>query len=110
MVADVILVKQVYMKGTELIDEKNPKYQNTKGNQEASTFVPPFSLIMPVHGRYTTEKVKYPSHGETITGVLYRPTNITNPPGVVVTGPYSFIKEQAPTQYATHLADEGYAA
>jgi len=65
---------------------------------------------MPVHGRYTTEKVSYPSHGETISGVLYRPTNVKTPPGIVVTGPYSFIKEQAPTQYATRLADEGYAA
>ncbi|KAJ5882962.1 uncharacterized protein N7473_009848 [Penicillium subrubescens] len=65
---------------------------------------------MPFHGQYTTEKVQYPSHGETIGGILYRPTNVKNPPGVVVTGPYSFMKEQAPLQYATRLADEGYAA
>lgn len=57
-----------------------------------------------------TEKVKYPSHGETVAGVLYKPKNIDNPPGVVIIGPYSFTKEQAPTQYATRLADEGYAA
>lgn len=62
------------------------------------------------HGQYTTEKVTYPSHGETIAGVLFRPTNVSNPPGIVVIGPYSFIKEQAPLQYATRLADEGYAA
>ncbi|KAI3539083.1 hypothetical protein CABS01_08992 [Colletotrichum abscissum] len=65
---------------------------------------------MGVHGRYTTEKVTYPSHGETIAGVLYKPQGITNPPGIVVLGPYSFVKEQAPLQYATRLADEGYAA
>ncbi|KAK9326624.1 Alpha/Beta hydrolase protein [Lipomyces starkeyi] len=65
---------------------------------------------MPCHGRYTTEKVRYPSHGETIAGVLYRPINVSNPAGVLITGPYSFIKEQAPMQYATRLADEGYAA
>ncbi len=65
---------------------------------------------MPSHGRYTTEKVTYPSHGETIAGVLFKPANVTNPPGVVITGPYSFIKEQAPYQYGTRLADEGYAA
>ncbi|KAL1902461.1 hypothetical protein Sste5346_001442 [Sporothrix stenoceras] len=65
---------------------------------------------MPVHGRYTTEKVTYPSHGDTIAAVLFKPTNITNPPGIVLTGPYSFVKEQAPFQYATRLADEGYAA
>ncbi|KAA8647067.1 hypothetical protein EYZ11_008795 [Aspergillus tanneri] len=65
---------------------------------------------MPSHGQYTTEKVSYPSHGETVAGVLFRPTNVSNPPGIVVTGPYSFVKEQAPFQYATRLADEGYAA
>ncbi|KAG0051126.1 hypothetical protein BGZ83_004071 [Gryganskiella cystojenkinii] len=65
---------------------------------------------MVFHGRYTTEKVTYPSHGETIAGVLFKPTNVKNPPGVVVLGPYSFVKEQAPFQYATRLADEGYAA
>ncbi|KAJ9491870.1 hypothetical protein VN97_g1375 [Penicillium thymicola] len=65
---------------------------------------------MPSHGQYTTEKIKYPSHGETLSGILFRPTNVTKPPGVVITGPYSFVKEQAPLQYATRLADEGYAA
>lgn len=62
------------------------------------------------HGRYTVEKVTYPSHGETVAGVLFRPKGISNPPGVVLIGPYSYIKEQAPFQYATRLADEGYAA
>ncbi|KAK2616351.1 hypothetical protein QQS21_000785 [Conoideocrella luteorostrata] len=65
---------------------------------------------MVFHGKYTTEKVTYPSHGETIAGILYKPNNVANPPGVVILGPYSFIKEQAPLQYATRLADEGYAA
>jgi len=65
---------------------------------------------MACHGRYTTEKVTYASHGETITGILYMPKGVTNPPGVVVLGPYSFVKEQAPLQYGTRLADEGYAA
>ncbi|WZH44067.1 Alpha/Beta hydrolase protein [Fusarium acuminatum] len=65
---------------------------------------------MGYHGRYTTEKVTYPSHGETIIGILYKPEGVTNPPGIVVLGPYSFVKEQAPLQYATRLADEGYAA
>jgi len=65
---------------------------------------------MVFHGQYSIEKVQYPSHGETISGVLFRPTNATMPPGVVITGPYSFMKEQAPLQYATRLADEGYAS
>ncbi|KXH68481.1 hypothetical protein CSAL01_12290 [Colletotrichum salicis] len=67
-------------------------------------------VTMGFHGHYTTEKVTYPSHGETITGVLYKPHGVANPPGIVVLGPYSFVKEQAPLQYATRLADEGYAA
>ncbi|EFY96469.1 alpha/beta-hydrolase fold family protein [Metarhizium robertsii] len=62
------------------------------------------------HGNYKVQKVTYPSNGETIAGILYKPTNVSNPPGVVLLGPYSFIKEQAPLQYATRLADEGYAA
>lgn len=65
---------------------------------------------MAKHGNYTVEKVKYPSHGETIAGVLYRPIGKAVSPAIVVTGPYSFIKEQAPLQYATRLADEGYAS
>ncbi|ORY02312.1 alpha/beta-hydrolase [Basidiobolus meristosporus CBS 931.73] len=56
---------------------------------------------MPVHGRYTTEKVTCPPHGETIGGVLYC---------IVIIGPNSFIEEQASLHYATQLADEGHAA
>ncbi|KAF2159701.1 hypothetical protein M409DRAFT_37891 [Zasmidium cellare ATCC 36951] len=65
---------------------------------------------MPSHGQYTTEQVEYPSHGEAIAGILFKPTNVSNPPAVVITGPYSFMKEQAPFQYGTRLADEGFAA
>lgn len=62
------------------------------------------------HGRYITEKVTFPSHGETIAGVLFRPLGASKPPGAVLIGPYSFVKEQAPLQYATRLADEGFAS
>lgn len=61
-------------------------------------------------GHYTTETVTYPSHGENIAGVLYRPNNVSNPPAVVIIGPYSFVKEQAPMQYGTLFANQGYAA
>ncbi|CUM68125.1 uncharacterized protein PRCAT00005842001 [Priceomyces carsonii] len=60
-------------------------------------------------GDYTTNTVTYPSQGESIAGVLYRPNNVSKPPGIVIIGPYSFIKEQAPMQYATRLANQGYA-
>ncbi|KAA8904016.1 hypothetical protein TRICI_005621 [Trichomonascus ciferrii] len=65
---------------------------------------------MGIHGNYTVEKVKYESHGETIAGVLFRPKEVERPPGVVIIGPYSFIKEQAPYQYGSRMADEGYTA
>ncbi|MEV0669255.1 CocE/NonD family hydrolase [Mycobacterium sp. NPDC050441] len=62
------------------------------------------------HGNYNPEKVSFDSHGEPIAGVLYRPNGDGPFPAVVILGPYSFEKEQAPTHYATRLADEGYAA
>ncbi|SIL39699.1 peptidase S15 [Mycobacteroides abscessus subsp. abscessus] len=62
------------------------------------------------HGNHTTEKVSFPSHGETLVGDLYRPSGDGPFPAVVTLGPYSFQKEQAPTQYATRLADEGFVA
>ncbi|MFJ2990155.1 alpha/beta hydrolase [Collimonas sp. NPDC087041] len=63
---------------------------------------------MAKHGNYTPEKVSFPSHGETVVGVLYRPKGEGPFPTIVVLGPYSFQKEQAPTHYATRLADEGF--
>lgn len=65
---------------------------------------------MTVHGNYTVEKISFPSHGETCVGYAYIPKAKGPHPGVVLLGPYSFAKEQAPTQYATRLADEGYFA
>lgn len=65
---------------------------------------------MSTHGNYTCEKVTFKSSGDDVVGVLYRPEGKGPFPVVVVLGPYSFSKEQAPTQYATRLADEGFAA
>ncbi|MGY2373155.1 alpha/beta hydrolase [Pseudomonas sp. SDO524_S393] len=65
---------------------------------------------MSKHGNYIAEKITFDSHGDAVVGVLYRPKGAGPFPVVVVLGPYSFSKEQAPTQYATRLADEGYAA
>lgn len=62
------------------------------------------------HGNYSPEKVTFPSHGETLAGVVYRPKGDGPFPTVVLLGPYSFEKEQAPTHYATRLADEGFLA
>ncbi|MFC4763542.1 alpha/beta hydrolase [Dyella koreensis] len=65
---------------------------------------------MSKHGNYTSEKITFPSHGDDVVGVLYRPRGEGPFPVVIVLGPYSFTKEQAPTQYATRLADEGFLA
>ncbi|MGO2392280.1 MULTISPECIES: alpha/beta hydrolase [unclassified Halomonas] len=65
---------------------------------------------MSIHGNYAPEKVTFSSHGDDVVGVLYSPKGDGPFPTVVVLGPYSFQKEQAPTQYATRLADEGFMA
>ncbi|CPZ05491.1 peptidase S15 [Mycobacteroides abscessus] len=65
---------------------------------------------MPHHGNYTPEKVTFPSHGEDVVGVAHRPHGDGPFPAVVLLGPYSFEKEQAPIHYATRLADEGFLA
>lgn len=60
------------------------------------------------HGNYLSEKVNFPSHGEMLAGVVYYPRGKGPFPAVVLLGPYSFEKEQAPMQYATRMADEGF--
>lgn len=65
---------------------------------------------MPKHGNYNIEKINFDSHGDTVVGDLYKPKGEGKFPIVVILGPYSFQKEQAPTQYATRLADEGFIA
>lgn len=62
------------------------------------------------NGNYTTTKTTFPSHGETCAGILCTPTGKGPFPAVVLLGPYSFQKEQAPLHYACRLADEGYVA
>jgi dienelactone hydrolase len=62
------------------------------------------------HGNYIAEKATFVSHGDNVAGVIYRPKGEGPFPAVVILGPYSFQKEQAPTQYATRLADEGFVA
>jgi dienelactone hydrolase len=62
------------------------------------------------HGNYVPEKVSFPSHGDDVVGILYRPNGNGPFPVVLILGPYSFQKEQAPTQYATRLADDGFLA
>lgn len=64
-----------------------------------------------VHGRYRVEPVSFDSAGTTVRGSLYLPGDLDGPAAAVpILGPYCFVKEQAPVQYATRLADEGFVA
>ncbi|MDS7927950.1 acyl-CoA thioester hydrolase/BAAT C-terminal domain-containing protein [Acinetobacter sp. V102_4] len=65
---------------------------------------------MSKHGNYTKEKVSFDSYGDQVVGDIYKPLGNGPFPTVIILGPYSFQKEQAPTQYATRMADEGYLA
>lgn len=60
---------------------------------------------------YRRERVTFDSHGATLVGHLYLPEGLDGPaPAVVLLGPETFVKEQAPTQYAKRLANDGFAA
>jgi hypothetical protein len=56
------------------------------------------------------QKVSFQSGGETIVGDLYGPTSGGRHPAVVLLGPETFQKEQAPTEYARRLGERGYVA
>ena len=56
------------------------------------------------------ERITFDSHGETLVGHLYLPEGSGPYPAVVLLGPETFIKEQAPTEYAKRFATDGIAA
>ncbi len=59
----------------------------------------------------TFEKITFESHGETLVGHLYLPEAQTDTmPAVVITGAWTTVKEQMPTNYAREMAAKGYAA
>ena len=58
-------------------------------------------------------EVAFESEGETVVGALFLPEDYTagdEPPVVVVTGPWTQVKEQVGYRYARVMADQGYAA
>lgn len=64
-----------------------------------------------MHGKYRVETITFPSSGVALVGQLYVPAGATSPrPAVPILGPYAYVKEQSPVQYATRLADEGIVA
>lgn len=64
--------------------------------------------------RPTTERrVAFESSGETLAGVLHLPSDRRADeqlPAVPILGPMTFVKEQAPTEYARRFAERGFAA
>ncbi len=60
---------------------------------------------------YTMLQVKFDNEGTTLTGHLYLPLDLSRPvPAVPLLGPMTFVKEQAPSEYARRLAEQGFAA
>lgn len=60
---------------------------------------------------YRTEAVSFQSHGVSLAGTLFTPISTpTPPPCVVILGPFGFVKEMSPMEYATRLARAGFAA
>ncbi len=65
----------------------------------------------PRHGNYALEQVAFPSIRLELADNLYLPRDLAVPaPAVVLLGPFGYVKEHAPDQYGTRLADEGYVA
>ncbi|MEM8535773.1 MAG: alpha/beta hydrolase [Chloroflexota bacterium] len=56
-------------------------------------------------------KVTFPSNGVQLVGHLYTPDNVTEKlPALPILGPMTFVKEQAPTEYARRFAERGFIA
>jgi uncharacterized protein len=74
---------------------------------QGQTATPAASTAPPTGGR----RVTFESQGETIVGWLFPAAFGDRPaPGVVIIGPESYQKEQAPAQYAPRFAELGYTA
>jgi fermentation-respiration switch protein FrsA (DUF1100 family) len=56
------------------------------------------------------QRVSFQSGGETLVGNLYGPAEDGPYPGVVILGPETFQKEQAPTEYARRLGNLGFVS
>jgi len=62
-----------------------------------------------ISSQFQTEQVSFESAGVSIAGLLYIPRGAAASPGIVVLGPFGYVKEQAPVFYSTLLASEGFA-
>lgn len=60
---------------------------------------------------YHIEKVSFKSAGETLAGQYFTPPSSVQhkKETIVILGPFGFVKEQAPQEYASRLVREGYS-
>ena len=59
------------------------------------------------------KEVEFESNGQTLVGELYLPDDYqegTQLPSTIITGAWTTVKEQMPSNYAEAMADKGYAA
>lgn len=61
-------------------------------------------------GPYRVERVVFRSGSDEVVGNAFVPQAGGRRPAVALIGPVAFVKEQAPVQYASRLAREGYVA
>ncbi|MDO8984387.1 alpha/beta hydrolase [Cypionkella sp.] len=57
---------------------------------------------------YSVHRIGFESYGSMLAGNLFLPKSSGPWPAIVIVGPVAFVKEQAPLQYATRLAAEGF--
>jgi uncharacterized protein len=60
-------------------------------------------------GSYSVQRVVFKSGGLDLVGNVFIPAGGGVKPAIAVIGPVAYIKEQAPLQYASRLAREGFA-
>ncbi|TRB10646.1 hypothetical protein EXN32_24530 [Agrobacterium tumefaciens] len=81
-----------------------------KARAEGSSSMTSIASMASSAGVYQTERVSFESAGVPLIGLLFTPTATqSRMPGVVVVGPFGFVKEQSPMEYATRLARDGFA-
>ena len=61
-----------------------------------------------IQGSTNMEKVTFHVEDTPLVGDVYTPQESGKRPAVVIIGPMTFQKEQAPTEYAQRLADQGF--
>lgn len=81
----------------------------------AGSFGSPLAMASPkqagrsMNGSPTMHRVQFISAGSRLTGWLCVPSDGSGKcPGIVLLGPFGYVKEQSPAEYATRLANAGF--